>query len=95
MAPVENALPRIRDQRLHPLWEKVQAGERLTRADGLLADMKGVCCIAMRKLECSIPHVRKDFAVASDRVRTSHRMIRIAKIFAKLFDCVRHKLPSP
>ena len=26
----------IRDQRLHHVWDKVQAGERLTRDDGLL-----------------------------------------------------------
>ena len=50
MTLVESAPPRIRDQRLHPLWEKVQAGERLTRADGLLLfqteDFHGVGRIA-------------------------------------------------
>ena len=36
MAVVDHAPPRtIRDQRLLPLWEKVRAGERLSRADGL------------------------------------------------------------
>jgi len=50
MALVESAPPRIRDQRLRPLWERVQAGTRLTRADGLLLfqseDLHGVGRIA-------------------------------------------------
>ena len=36
MALTEKVLPRFRDKRLVPVWEKVQAGERLSRDDGLL-----------------------------------------------------------
>lgn len=36
MAVVAPASPRIRDDRLHPIWEKVQAGDRLSRDDGLV-----------------------------------------------------------
>ncbi|MBI2555732.1 MAG: CofH family radical SAM protein, partial [Candidatus Rokubacteria bacterium] len=36
MPPVSEIAPRLRDQRLMPVWEKVEAGERLSRDDGLL-----------------------------------------------------------
>jgi len=36
MAVAAPAPPRLRDARLHPIWEKTQAGERLSREDGLL-----------------------------------------------------------
>ena len=36
MPSISDTLPRIRDQRLLPLWEKVQAGERLSRDEGLV-----------------------------------------------------------
>jgi aminodeoxyfutalosine synthase len=36
MAVAVPAPPRIRDDRLHPIWEKVQAGDRLTREDGIV-----------------------------------------------------------
>jgi aminodeoxyfutalosine synthase len=35
MAVAAPASPRLRDSALHPIWEKVQAGERLSREDGL------------------------------------------------------------
>ncbi|HKW94949.1 MAG TPA: aminofutalosine synthase MqnE [Methylomirabilota bacterium] len=35
MAVAAPAAPRLRDSRLHPIWEKVQAGDRLSREDGL------------------------------------------------------------
>ncbi len=35
MASVKDIAPRLRDQRLLPVWEKAQAGERLSRQDGL------------------------------------------------------------
>ncbi len=35
MAVAASAPPRLRDPRLHPIWEKVQAGLRLSREDGL------------------------------------------------------------
>ena len=35
MAVAAPAPPRLRDPVLHPIWEKVQAGERLSREDGL------------------------------------------------------------
>ena len=35
MAVAAPAPPRLRDPRLHPIWDKVQAGERLSREDGL------------------------------------------------------------
>ena len=35
MAVAAPAPPRLRDSRLHPIWEKVQAGDRLSRKDGL------------------------------------------------------------
>src|SRR5712691_10028330 len=34
--PVATTAPPLRDHRLQSLWEKVQAGERLTREDGVL-----------------------------------------------------------
>jgi aminodeoxyfutalosine synthase len=36
MSESVSAPPRFRDSRLLPIWDKVQAGERLTREDGLL-----------------------------------------------------------
>ncbi len=36
MSVAVSAQPLLRDQRLHPLWGKVQAGARLTRDEGLL-----------------------------------------------------------
>ena len=36
MQSITETLPRFRDQRLLPLWEKVQLGERLSRDEGLL-----------------------------------------------------------
>lgn len=36
MPAVSNLTPRLRDRQLFPLWEKVAAGQRLTREDGLL-----------------------------------------------------------
>ena len=36
MAVAAPAPPRIRDDCLHPIWEKVQAGDRLSREDGLV-----------------------------------------------------------
>ncbi len=36
MPSISDTSPRIRDQRLLPLWEKVQAGERLSRDEGLV-----------------------------------------------------------
>ncbi len=35
MAVAAPAPPRLRDSRLHPIWEKVHAGDRLSREDGL------------------------------------------------------------
>jgi len=46
MAVAAPASPRLSDRRLHPIWEKVQAGDRLSREDGLAlfetADLHGV-----------------------------------------------------
>jgi aminodeoxyfutalosine synthase len=36
MAVASPSAPRIRDDRLHPIWEKAQAGDRLSREDGLV-----------------------------------------------------------
>ena len=36
MPAVTSTRARFRDPRLEPLWDKVRAGERLTREDGLL-----------------------------------------------------------
>jgi aminodeoxyfutalosine synthase len=35
MAIATSAAPRLGDGRLHPIWEKIQAGDRLSREDGL------------------------------------------------------------
>jgi aminodeoxyfutalosine synthase len=46
MGTVVDAVPRLRDKKLLHVWEKVQSGERLSRADGLLlfhtGDLLGV-----------------------------------------------------
>ena len=46
MSVAVSAPPLFRDQRLEPLWDKVQAGERLDRDEGLLLfeteDLHGV-----------------------------------------------------
>ena len=46
MAVAAPAPPRLRDARLHPIWDKILAGDRLSREDGLVlfetADLHGI-----------------------------------------------------